>query len=56
MLYGNFCENWSLALYKELPKYIEEKEILESENGGKFNLNNNLKDGIKVEENDDCSC
>ena len=48
--------NCALALYKELPKYIEEKEILESENGGKFNLNNNLKDGIKVEENDDCSC
>ena len=48
--------NCALSLYKELPKYIEEKEIMENENGNKFNLNSNLKDGIKVEENDDCSC
>ena len=48
--------NCALALYKELPKYIKEKEILENENGNTFNLKDNLKDGIKVEEGDDCSC
>ena len=48
--------NCALALYKELPKYIKEKEILENENGNTFSLNDNLKDGIKVEEGDDCSC
>ena len=48
--------NCALALYKELPKYIKEKEILENENGTTFNLNDNVKDGIKVEEGDDCAC
>ena len=48
--------NCALALYKELPKYIKEKEILEGEGNNKFNLNNHLKDGIKVEEDDDCAC
>ena len=48
--------NCALALYKELPKYIKEKEILENENGNTFNLNDNVKDGIKVEEGDDCAC
>ena len=48
--------NCALALYKELPKYIKEKEILENENGNTFNLKDNLKDGIKVEEDDDCAC
>ena len=48
--------NCALSLYKELPKYIKEKEILENENGNTFNLNDNLKDGIKVEEGDDCAC
>ena len=47
--------NCALALYKELPKYIKEKEILESETGNKFSLKDNLKEGIK-EEGDDCSC
>ena len=48
--------NCALSLYKELPKYMKEKEILSNESGNKFNLNDHLKDGIKVEENDDCSC
>ena len=48
--------NCALALYKELPKYIKEKEILENENGNTFNLNDNVKDGIKVEDGDDCAC
>ena len=48
--------NCALSLYKELPKYIKEKEILEGEGNNKFNLNNHLKDGIKVEEDDDCAC
>ena len=48
--------NCALALYKELPKYVKEKEILEGENDNKFSLNNRLKEGIKVEENDDCAC
>ena len=48
--------NCALALYKELPKYIKEKEILENETGTTFNLNDNVKDGIKVEEGDDCAC
>jgi len=48
--------NCALSLYKELPKYIKEKEILEEEGDNKFSLNNSLKEGIKVEENDDCVC
>ena len=48
--------NCALSLYKELPKYIKEKEILEEEGDNKFSLNNRLKEGIKVEENDDCAC
>ena len=48
--------NCALSLYKELPKYIKEKEILEEEGDNKFSLNNSLKEGIKVEENDDCAC
>ena len=48
--------NCALSLYKELPKYIKEKEILEEEGDNKFSLNNHLKEGIKVEENDDCAC
>ena len=48
--------NCALSLYKELPKYIKEKEILEEEGDNKFSLNNRLKEGIKVEENDDCVC
>ena len=48
--------NCALSLYKELPKYIKEKEILENENGNTFNLNDNVKDGIKVEDGDDCAC
>jgi small GTP-binding protein len=47
--------NCALALYKELPKYIKEKEILGSETGNKFSLKDNLKEGIK-EEGDDCAC
>ena len=46
--------NCALTLYKELPKYMKEKEMMEGDN--KFNLNDNLKDGIKVEESDDCAC
>ena len=48
--------NCALSLYKELPKYIKEKEILENENGNTFNLNDNVKDGIKVDDGDDCAC
>ena len=48
--------NCALSLYKELPKYIKEKEILENENGNTFNLNDNIKDGIKVDDGDDCAC
>ena len=48
--------NCALSLYKELPKYIKEKELLEDEGDNKFNLNDRLKEGVKVEENDDCSC
>ena len=48
--------NCALSLYKELPKYIKEKEILENENGNTFNLSDNVKDGIKVEDGDDCAC
>ena len=48
--------NCALSLYKELPKYIEEKEIMENEGGNKFNLSSGIKDGIKVEENEECSC
>ena len=44
--------NCALYLYKELPKYMREKEILQGETENRqFNLN----DGMKVEEND-CSC
>lgn len=44
--------NCALSLYKELPKYMREKEILQGETENKqFNLN----DGMKVEEND-CAC
>jgi len=44
--------NCALSLYKELPKYMREKEILQGESENKqFNLN----DGMKVEEND-CAC
>ena len=44
--------NCALSLYKELPKYMREKEILQGETENRqFNLN----DGMKVEEND-CSC
>ena len=44
--------NCALALYQELPKYMNEKEILESETGNKHF---NLSEGVKVEEND-CAC
>ena len=44
--------NCALALYKELPKYIKEKEILEESNEKK---KFNLEQGVKSEEND-CSC
>ena len=44
--------NCDLALYQELPKYINEKEILENEKGNK---QFNLSEGVKVEEND-CAC
>ena len=44
--------NCALSLYKELPKYMREKEILQGETENRqFNKN----DGMKVEEND-CSC
>ena len=44
--------NCALALYKELPKYIKEREILENERKhNQFNLD----EGIKSEEND-CAC
>ena len=44
--------NCALALYKELPKYMKEKEIMEESRGvKKFNLD----EGVKSEEND-CSC
>ena len=44
--------NCALALYRELPKYMKEKEILEGElDLKKFNLN----DDVKVEENE-CAC
>ena len=44
--------NCALSLYKELPKYMKEKEILQGETENRqFNLN----DGMKVEEND-CAC
>ena len=44
--------NCALSLYKELPKYMREKEILQGETENRqFNLN----DGMKVEEND-CAC
>ena len=44
--------NCALALYKELPKYIKEREILENERkNNQFNLN----EGIKSEESD-CAC
>jgi Ras-related protein Rab-1A len=42
--------NCALALYKELPKYMKEKELLEMD-GNRVILN----DDIKVEEND-CAC
>ena len=42
--------NCALALYKELPKYMKEKEILEESNN-KFNLS----EGVKAEENE-CAC
>ncbi len=42
--------NCALALYKELPKYMKEKELLEEE-GNRVILN----DDVKVEESD-CSC
>ena len=42
--------NCALALYKELPKYMKEKEILE-ESSNKFNLS----EGVKPEENE-CAC
>ena len=42
--------NCALALYKELPKYMKEKEILE-ESSNKFNLS----EGVKAEENE-CAC
>ena len=44
--------NCALALYQELPKYMNEKEILKSETGNKHF---NLSEGVKVEEND-CAC
>jgi len=45
--------NCALALYKELPKYIKEREILENERKhNQFNLND---EGIKPEESD-CAC
>ena len=44
--------NCALSLYKELPKYMRKKEILQGETENRqFNLN----DGMKVEEND-CAC
>ena len=44
--------NCALSLYKELPKYMREKEILQGETENRqFNLN----DGMKVEENE-CAC
>ena len=44
--------NCALALYKELPKYIKEREILENER----RLNQlNLNEGLKSEESD-CAC
>ena len=44
--------NCALSLYKELPKYMKEKEILQGETENRqFNLN----DGVKVEESD-CAC
>ena len=42
--------NCALALYKELPKYMKEKEILE-ESSNKFNLS----EGVKPEESE-CAC
>ena len=42
--------NCALALYKELPKYMKEKEILE-ESSNKFNLS----EGVKAEESE-CAC
>ena len=42
--------NCALALYKELPKYMKEKEILE-ESSNKFNLS----EVVKPEENE-CAC
>ena len=42
--------NCALALYKELPKYMKEKEILE-ESSNKFNLS----EGVKPEESE-CTC
>ena len=45
--------NCALALYKELPKYIKQREILENERKhNQFNLND---EGIKSEESD-CAC
>ena len=45
--------NCALALYKELPKYMKEKEMLEADvDLKKFNLN----DDAKVVEENDCSC
>ena len=44
--------NCALALYKELPKYLREKEFLERENQSKIL---SLNAGVKTEEND-CSC
>ena len=44
--------NCALALYKELPKYIKEREILENERkNNQFNLNEDIKS-----EESDCAC
>ena len=45
-----------LVMCSAFINYIKEKEILEEEGDNKFSLNNSLKEGIKVEENDDCAC
>jgi Ras-related protein Rab-1A len=49
--------NCALALYKDLPKYDKENELLgDNEGDNKFKLNDGIKEGIKVEENEDCAC
>jgi len=45
--------NCALALYKDLPKYDKENELLgDNEGDNKFKLNDGIKEGIKVEENE----